>query len=113
VYHSVSGSSKRIVTIQFPEAQIVLNFDHPVKDSDGHVYPSITVFSRFAQGETEEYLDSFFRGLSIEDIFNAICVDDWRDNYWLENATKEDVLAGRSFLTTFVNLASLDQGQTE
>lgn len=109
MYHSVGSASKRILTIQFPELQVLVNFDNPVKDNDGYTYPSITVFSKFDQDELQEYIDSFFAMSSLDEIFSAIFVDNWTDEEWLEHSTKADILRGRSFVTTFVNLASLDQ----
>lgn len=107
MYHHHSGVSSRIVTIQFPELRIVLDFDRLQQDRRGVSYPSITVFAELIDFDYEMYFDLFAPSLS--EVIDAIVVDSWDNVMWLENKDGDEKLKDRQFLTTFVDLASVDK----
>lgn len=106
VYHPLGDSSKRIVTIQYPHALVVLDFDRSL-EKEGWEYPAVTVFSEMSPEQVSNYIESFG---GFEEVFSSVVVDSWSDKEWKQNNC---FYRRRSYITTFVDISSVSSKRVE
>lgn len=105
MYHQDSGDSSRIVTIQYPRVLIVMDYGDMHTDPDGHIFPTMMVFSDVPVSQLEGYLEGFGIRGSLEEELSTVIVDSWPDNVWAENS--DDKVENRYYKTTFVEMSSV------